>query len=283
MTSTSKLWKSGVKFLPGWRPESEFDLQAPFSCRDAAIAAERLGEWIEAADWLADARARTGKGANPLYEAALLIDEGYARWKAGDLPAALSRLADGLAAIELLPPDDADERAYILRKRTGHTLMWVASITNGTSTGAFVEPPPACCSSLNPVSGPRERSTPHDIMWAHLAEFEFAADLGDKVLLQHESRLVASPYGLVRVSFGSVCVRHRLAHLKLDDLVEVAVALAEATEICRLYYRDGALDGAEPLPADAAMPTKSEAVGGSHPAGAAGRNVRINSAGSSDC
>jgi hypothetical protein len=250
-----EIWR---RILPGWQAQSEFDLQAQFSCRDAAIAAERLGEWAEAADWVAEASTRTGMGQNPLYEAALLIDEGYARWKAGDSPAALSRLADGLAAIELLPPDDADEGAYILRKKAGHTLMWMTAVTNGTPTGEFVEPPPACCSSLNPVSGPRLRSTPHDIMWAHLAEFELAADLGDKVFLEHEARLITSLYGLVRVSFGTVRVRHRLKHLKLDDLVEITVALADATEICRRYYRDGRLDGADPLPADAAMPTKSE-------------------------
>jgi hypothetical protein len=106
-----EIWR---RLLPRWQPQSEFDLQAQFSCRDAAIAAARLGEWAEAADWLGDARKRTRRGENLLYEAALLIDEGYARWKAGDSPAALSLLADGVAAIELLPADDTDERAYVL-------------------------------------------------------------------------------------------------------------------------------------------------------------------------
>jgi tetratricopeptide (TPR) repeat protein len=71
-----EIWR---RILPTWRPESELDLQQQFSCRDAAIAAERLGEWGEAADWLVDARRRTGEGANPKYVAALLIDEGFAR------------------------------------------------------------------------------------------------------------------------------------------------------------------------------------------------------------
>jgi hypothetical protein len=92
-----EIWR---RILPTWQPESELDLQAQFSCRDAAIAAERLSEWAEAADWLVDARRRTGEGANPKYEAALLIDEGFARWKAGDLRTALSRLAEGITALE---------------------------------------------------------------------------------------------------------------------------------------------------------------------------------------
>jgi len=254
-TKALEIWR---RLLPGWQPQSEFDLQAQFSCRDAAIAAARVGEWAEAADWFADARKRTGRGENPLYEAALLIDEGFARWKAGDSPAALSRLADGVAAIELLPPDETDERAYALRKRAGHTVMWIAAVSDGTPTGTFTEPPPAFGSSLNPVSGPRDPSTPHDIMWAQITEFEIAADLGDDVFRKTEARLVGSPYGLVRVSFGFTRVRHRLKYLQLDDLVEVAVALAEATEICRRYYSEGGLGNADPLPADATMPATSK-------------------------
>jgi hypothetical protein len=250
-----EIWR---RILPNWQPQSELDLQAQFSCRDAAIAAERLGQWAEAGDWLADARRRTGEGANPKYEAALLIDEGYARWKAGDLRAALSRFAEGITALEKLPSDDMDEGAYILRKRAGHTLMWVTATTNGTPTGSFAEPPPACCSSLNPVTGPREPSTPHDIMWAYLTEFELGAHLGDEVLREYEARLVSSPFGVVRANFGFIRVKHRLAHLMLGDLIEVGASLADATEIYRRYYREGQLGGAVPLPPDAVMPTITE-------------------------
>ena len=246
-----EIWR---RILPSWQPQSEFDLQAQFSCRDAAIAAARLAEWGEAGDWLADARERTGKGANPVYEAALLIDEGYARWKVGDLPAALLRLANGLAAIEQLAPDETDERAYALRKRAGHTIMWVATVTDGASTGAFSEPPPGFCSSLNPVSGAKDLSTPHDIMWAHLVAFELSADLGSRFFREHEERLVGSPFGVVRVNFGFTRFKRRLKDLSLNDLVEVAVMLAEATETCRHYYGEGEFGWGAPLPVNATIP-----------------------------
>ena len=69
-TSALDIWR---RILPDWQAQSEFDLQQQYSCRDAAIAAGRLDRWGEAADWLAAARERTDKGANPIYEAALLI------------------------------------------------------------------------------------------------------------------------------------------------------------------------------------------------------------------
>ena len=250
-----EIWR---RILPTWQPESELDLQPQFSCRDAAIAAERLCEWAEAADWLADARQRTGEGGNPEYEAALLIDEGYARWKAGDSKTALSRFAAGIEALEKLPSDDIDDRAYILRKRAGHTLMWVAAATKDVPTGEFVEPPPGCCSSFDPVAGPRGPSTPHDMMWTHLVDFELESDLGDKILRQHEARLALSPFGIVRTNFGFVRVKHRIRRLLLDDLIEVAVALAEATEIYRQYYVDGGLGGADPPPSNPEVLAESE-------------------------
>jgi hypothetical protein len=250
------IWR---RILPSWHAQSEFDIQQQYSCRDAAIAAAHLDAWGESADWLATARERTGSGAYPLYEAALLIDEGYARWKSGDSAVALARLTDGLQGIEQLPSDETDERAYALRKRAGHTMMWMAGVASGSPPERFSAPPPACCSRLDPVSGPRAPSTPHDLMWAHLLEFEMAVGLSDDLLRAREVQLSRSPYGLVRVSVGILRIRHRLKNLATDDLVELAAELAKATEICRRYYKGArGLDGADPLPADAAAPTSKD-------------------------
>ena len=248
-TGALDIWR---RILPAWQPQSELDLQQQFSCREAAIAAARLGSWGEAADWLAEARVRTGTGGNDLYEAALLIDEGYARWKSEDSAAALPLLHQGLVAIERLPADEVDERTYVLRKRAGRTLMWMASVTNGTPPEQFAAPPPACCSGLDPPQGPRETSTPHDIMWAYLVEFELAADLGDTLLRAHERRLTTSEYGVVRVSIGNTLVRHRVKYLILEDLVSVAVRMAESLELCRRYT------GVAAFPATTVMPAATE-------------------------
>ena len=117
------IWR---ELLPRWRPQDEFDLQQTFSHRQAAIAAARLGEWTEAADWLRSARALADEVNQATYCAGLLVDEGFARWKGGDNRGALNCLAEGLTAIDRLPSDDVDESAYLLRKRAGHTIMWMA-------------------------------------------------------------------------------------------------------------------------------------------------------------
>jgi tetratricopeptide (TPR) repeat protein len=244
------IWR---KLLPNWRSRDEFDLQQAFSYRGAAIAAARLDEWKEAAEWLHGAWELSKDNDNAIYRAALLIDEGYAWWRAGDIDRALQRLAEGMTAIVQLPPDDADEGAYLLRKRAGYTLQWMAHAAEGRLRGEESAPPAfALCSGMEPVAEARVPSTPEDAMWVHLLEFEFFASCGDSLFLEHEVRLSASPYGLIRFSFDRLRMRYRLRNLAFHDFVEVVGHYAETLALCRRYYYEGGLQFSEPLPTDAA-------------------------------
>ena len=123
------IWR---ELLPRWTPRDEFDLQQTFSHRLAAVAAARLGEWTEAANWLRGARTLAGVD-QATYRAGLRVDEGFARWKGGDNRGALDCLVEGLTAIDQLPTDDADEGAYLLRKaRRSHDQWRVANTAGGT-------------------------------------------------------------------------------------------------------------------------------------------------------
>ena len=241
------IWR---RLLPNWRPKDEFDLQQTFSHRLAAVAAGRLDEWREAADWLQRASGLADDFNQAIYCAGLLVDEGYARWKGGDNGAALACLVEGLHAIDRLAPDETDDNIYLLRKRAGHTLMWMANTTAGKQPAGFEAPPPACCSSLEPVKAARLPSTPSDTMWVELLEFEFVAGLGDKHFHAHEARLKTSIYGVARLSFNQLRLQRRLRSAALDDLVEVAADWVESFSLCRLYYKRDGLEAADPLPAD---------------------------------
>ena len=240
------IWR---ELLPRWKPTDEFDLQQPYSCRLAAVAAARLDEWAESADWLR--RARELAHEDPAtFSAGLLIDEGYARWKGGDNSAALEALVEGLIAIDRLPSDGADENAYLLRKHAGHTMMWMANAAAGRSSRDFSEPPPAWCSMPEPFKD-KLPVTPSDAMWTHVVEFEFVAGLGDQHFRAHETQLKASRYGPIRLGFNILRLQQRLRNLTLDDLVEVVADYAESFALTRLYYKEKGLKGADPLPEDA--------------------------------
>jgi hypothetical protein len=247
------IWR---ELLPRWTPRDEFDLQPTFSHRLAAVAAARLGEWTDAANWLRGARALADDVNQATYCAGLLVDEGFARWKGGDNRGALARLVKGLTAVDRLPADDADESAYLLRKRAGHTIMWIANTAAGAPPKNFSEPPPACCSSLEPVKEARVSSTPSDAMWAHILEFEFVAEIGDEQFRAHEAGIKASRYGLIRFTFDRVRLQHRLRSLALDDFLEVIGDWTDSFGLCRRYYMENGLGPADPLPADAASPDR---------------------------
>jgi hypothetical protein len=249
------IWRD---LLPRWQPKDEFDLQQTFSHRLAAVAAARLNEWKESAEWLRRARGLVHETNQAIYRAGLLVDEGYAQWKSGDNRGALDCFVCGLDAIDRLPPDDVDQGAYLLRKRTGHTMMWIAGTAAGDAPKKFAAPPPAWCSGLEPVKGPKEPSTSSDAMWVYMLEFEFAADLGDAQFRAHEGRLRGSRYGLFRIAFNRLRLQHRLRRLALDDFVEVVADYAEAVEVWRRYHKEGGLGSAEPLPARAAIADRRE-------------------------
>jgi hypothetical protein len=254
-TDALAIWR---ELLPRWTPRDEFDLQQNFSHRLAAIAAARLGQWMEAADWLSSARALADDVTQAVYCAGLFVDEGFARWKGGDNRGALKCAVEGLTAIDRLPSDNADESAYLLRKRAGHTIMWMANTAAGTPPKEFSEPPPACSSSLEPVKDAREPSTPSDATWVHVVEFEFVTDLGDAQFQALESRLKTSPYGLMRFMFTRLRLQHRLRTLALDDFVEAVSDWADGFSLCRRYYKENGLGAADPLPADTATPDRDQ-------------------------
>ena len=237
--------------LHSWRPKDEFDLQQTFSHRLAAVAAARLEEWTESADWLRSARGLADDKNQTIYCAGLLVDEGYARWKGGNNRAAMLCLVEGLNAIDLLPSDDADDDIYLLRKRAGHTVMWMANAAAGKPPKGFSAPPPACCSSLESVKTAKLPPTSSDAMWEELLNFEFVAGLGDEQFRAHEALLKASGYGVTRLSFNQLRLQRRLRTAALDDFVEVVGDWAESLALCQLYYRERGLGAAEPLPADA--------------------------------
>jgi len=243
------IWR---ELLPRWTPHDQFDLQQTFSHRLAAVAAARLGEWTEAADWLRSARTLADEATQATYSAGLLVDEGFARWKGGDDRRTLNCLVEGLTAIDRLPADGRDDRAYLLRKFAGHTIMWIAHTASGSPPEGFSAPPPACCSRLEPLKETKVPSTPSDATWTQILEFEFVAKLGDEQFRAHESRLKASPYGVIRFTFARLRLRQRLRNLALDDFVEAVGDFAHSFALCRrYYYTEDGLRAADPLPANA--------------------------------
>ena len=162
-----------------------------------------------------------GRINQAIYCAGLLVDEGYARWKGGDNGAALACLVEGLRAITDCLPMKPTTISICCASAPATRSCGSRTRLPANRLRVFEAPPPACCSSLEPVKAARLPSTSSDIVWVELLEFEFVAGLGDAQFHAHEARLKTSTYGVVRLSFNQLRLQCRLRSAALDNLVEV--------------------------------------------------------------
>jgi hypothetical protein len=78
------------------------DFAPNYAYRDAALAAARLNQWTEAAQFLTDGAERASSSEQDAFRAGLLIDAGFAYWKAGRNVGAVESFAAGLAILDQL-------------------------------------------------------------------------------------------------------------------------------------------------------------------------------------
>lgn len=237
------LW---TKALPAWQTDAD-DFAPSFAHRDAALSAARLGQWDEAARFFSEGAKRASSSEQDAFRAGMLVDAGFAYWKAGDNVAAVESFAAGVGILDQLRDGAAAEPVRSVQRRASHTLMWVSVIAEGRSPGQFVEPPAAFCSNLEPLAEPIPSLPPLDFVIEHLLHFELSATAGDTCWRQYDTRLRNSPYVVILVSHSELNVRRCLATLDMIGLMSAAIDLAENLEFARHHLAEER-GAAEPLP-----------------------------------
>ena len=137
-----------------------------------------------------------------------------------------------------------------VQRRAGHTLMWIATITEGRSPGEFGEPPAACCSNLKPLPEPIPSLPPLDFVVEYLVRFEMSAAVGDACWRRYDAMLRNSPYPAIRGTQSDVNIRRCLTSLDVAGLMAAAVDLVEAFILVQHHKAEGR-GPAEPLSAEA--------------------------------
>ena len=229
------LWR---RALPEWQT-GEYDFAPSYAYRDAALAAARLNDWSEAAQFLADGARRATASEQAAFRAGLLVDAGYAHWKSSNNAAALAKFCEGIAVLDAMQDESAIEPVRSVQKRAGHTLMWVATSTAGRSAAGYSAPPPACCSSLEPMPEAPVLVTPIDFIIRYLVDFEHAAGTGSDLFRKFDDRLRNSPFGAVRATHADSKVRQILATVELDGLVAAAVDWVESLVLVKSHLDHG--------------------------------------------
>lgn len=218
--------------LPNWQTD-DADLAPSFSYRLAARAAARVDRWSEAAELLTSGANRAGVNEPTPLRIGMLIDSGFAYLKAGDNSHAVDRFAAGLQQLDRVQSDAMAEPIYSLQKRVGHTLMWVQASSSGKPPAKFSEPPPACCSSLDPMTGEQPDQTPIDFPLLDLVRFERVTGVSDEHFRAYADRLRTSPYITVRVVALETIVQWRVRHLHTAGFLTDVAALVRTLAVAQ--------------------------------------------------
>ena len=225
-----ELWRTA---LPQWK-EGNNEVYVGIGFREAAMAAGRLGLWEDARDLFSAGAKRLDEEGVKAFRVGMIVDEGFASWKAGDNRHALECFKNGLEELEAIHAEVDREPVYSLRKRIGHTGMWVASQTAGRSVPEdYSEPRPGLCSDLEPLQGEKDKGTQIDYIFALFVDFEEACELGDTLFVRYADRGTGSALASVRIGFLERAFRWRLEKVEADGLLEGIIELARCLAITR--------------------------------------------------
>ena len=151
-----------------------------YMLREAAISAAELGQWAEACEWFAAARASAATAWSPgikLMAVGLRADEALAAYKAADVAAALSGLGAALDELESIDPAGLNAAEY-LHRAVRHSILWVFGQATATPVEVGGEPTvmmPGMCSNPEPPDVSDLPLGPSDYAWYFLVQAEIAS------------------------------------------------------------------------------------------------------------
>jgi hypothetical protein len=187
--------------VQGRREWDGVDLYPHGDFRYAAMAAAKMGDWKSCAEMLLDLAKRLSEEPNILWKTAAYFDSAFAFWKAGDTDGALSALGQGANYLVALQIDSESTVQYMVLKRIGQAVYWLAYTSKNAS--AHSEAPPAMASNLNtdiPAAEPRPPETPVAAILLNVVRFEYVSSRQETLWLRYGCQVGASDVSVVRVS-----------------------------------------------------------------------------------
>lgn len=195
--------------------------------RRAAIAAAKINNWSDAANYFQRA-AEVLKGSdNRPFAIGLYADSGYAHWRAGSADQAVGQLFEALSGLDTVQNSPDNLRDYFLHKVIGHVMTWVATSAN-QAVQKVEEPLPGCCSHVDPSEEVMKlHITPIDFSWANLVKLNHATHMARADIEAHAAILRESRYPGVRM----LIAEHQIVRLLEEgDVVEVVKRIADLVE-----------------------------------------------------
>jgi len=222
-------------------PPEHRDLVRVFASRHAGIAAARIGEWDKASRFFLEGHQYSQALQHRTLSTGFLADAGFALWKAQRDTEAVKTFTEALQQLQQLPNPDADLASFVLRKRIGHTLLWLErALRKDFNIADLLEPPSGMCS--NPEHSDKFRElvdTPIDLSWSHLAQIEYHLGTGSLVFEMMRNQLLHSSMPIVCFLAAILDIQHSFRDLTFDRLPTQGMALVTAYQFASTHQAQG--------------------------------------------
>ena len=116
-------WELAFEHRPA--PIEPHDCYTALFARLAGMAAARIDDWQQSANWFRRGQASLLPGSDQPLAAGLFTDAGFSYWRANQPADCVKALADAWVVVDKLPPGKTNLRAFRARKAFGHTLLWI--------------------------------------------------------------------------------------------------------------------------------------------------------------
>ena len=196
-----------------------------FTLREAAIAAAKCGDLLQAEAWFLEASSAAQTTKLPDMTAmaiGLNADAAVTAFQSGNVTKALTRLVEVVDALAEVNPEETLRTAYCHRV-IRHTVLWLQARIEGSAVKVGDEPiamDVGTCSNPDPLPAIKDRPLGHiDLTWYMLAEAETVAGIDIGVTSSLNDRIEQGPIPLMELYLQSRIIQMDIGRLDAVSFV----------------------------------------------------------------
>lgn len=239
-------------------------LERLFVCRETAISASNVGDWVKCGKWLGAALAAGSELRSDRLKPMLIglrADHALCAYRTGDYAVALSEFAEILAVLDEIEGDTSTRSIYCHRV-VHHGILWMYSEAHGARGGIEVDGKPphmeaGMCSNPEPPEAIRDQPRASRVTTWHLMAAIEALHLGSRTARENlDRRLDGSVYPSLELTTRTSFVESSIRRLDATDFARLVSLWLDAC--ARLYSHGDELRANSPIaPVEGYLPIVS--------------------------
>jgi len=240
-------------------------LERLFVCRETAISASNIGDWVKCGTWLSAALTAASELRSERLKPMLIglkADHALCAYKTGDHALALSEIVEVLEQLDEIKEDTSTKAIYCNRV-VHHGILWMYSQALSGRGGIEVDGKPphmeaGMCSNPEPPEAIRDQPLANRVTTWHLMSAIESLHMGSQKARENlDRRLGGRIYPNLELMTRTSLVEASIRRL---DTVDFAMLISSWLDACaRLYYHGDEMRASSPIaPTEGELPRASE-------------------------